>query len=219
MVRLLERGAASGGAGAATGGTSSTGAAPATSGGAPSGGGTGGAVTPDPALIDDFSDCDDRILESAGRTGGWYQFASPEVDLVYLTYTIGAPPDDTWGTQACGVYLTGGCPSCTSAGLGFQLAPEPWDMSGYRALRVSFESETALWAVVVTRSGDERGYSEYVLLTPTGNVSGERELPFDALAPGTGFHGVVSAREIQFTVGEADRSSFGFGIHRVELVP
>ena len=69
-------------------------------------------------------------------------------------------------------------------------------MSEYRALRVSFESETALWAVVVTRSGDERGYSEYVQLTPTGNVSAERELPFDALAPGTGFHGVASGARL-----------------------
>lgn len=180
--------------------------------------GTGGA--PGSVLvIDDFADCNALITTIAGRSGSWYHFAVPEVNLARLIYTRGGPaPDASWGTQQCGIYLTGGCPTCAAAGVGFELAPEGWDLSGYRGIRVSFESETSLWSVIVTTDGEQVGYSEYVELLPTGGMSAERILHFDDIYPGNGFQGLARARHVQFTVGEEDRASFGFGIHRVELV-
>lgn len=169
-------------------------------------------------LIDDFWDCDERIIPVAGRDGYWYHFVEPSVNRVQVRYRSGMPPTSQWGTQRCGIYLTGGCASCDSAGVGFQLAEEGWDLSPYVGLRVSFESETSLWAVIVTKDGTRSGYSEYVRLEPTGGISGVRELPFDAIYPGNGFQGLEFAREIQFTVGARDRAAFGLGIHRVELI-
>ena len=61
------------------------------------------------------------------------------------------------------------------------------------------------------------GYSDYIRLAPTGGSSAVREMRFADMLPGTGFLGFDLAREIQFTVGDGDRSSFGVGIHRVEL--
>lgn len=177
------------------------------------GGGTGSVQ-----VIDDFADCNGLITTIAGRSGSWYHFAEPAVNLARVTYNYGPAPDASWGTQQCGIYLTGGCPSCISAGVGFQLAPEGWDLSGYSGIRVSFESETSLWSVIVTIDGEQSGYSEYVELLPTGGMSAERILSFDDIYPGNGFQGLAHAREVQFTVGENDRASFGFGIHRVELV-
>lgn len=182
-----------------------------------SGGGTGGVATP-VTLIDDFGDCNAWIIETAGRSGSWYHFAEPAVNLARVDYNYGLPPDDSWGKQACGIYLSGQCPTCVSAGVGFQLAPDGWDLSAYSGIRVSFESETSLWSVIVTIDGDQSGYSEYVELLPTGGMSAERILPFSEIYPGNGFQGLAHAREVQFTVGEDDRASFGFGIHRVELV-
>jgi hypothetical protein len=211
VIRLLPD-PSSGGAftsgGTASGGTDGTGLSPS----------TGGTSTDlKPLIIDDFGDCDDQILTTAGRSGSWYYFAEPAVYLVNVIYTVGVAPDDSWGTQSCGIYLTGGCPSCTASGVGLQLSNTPYDLSPHTGIRVSFESETSLWAVVVTKLDTASGYSEYVELTATGNMSGIRELPFASLGAGTGFQGIENAREIQFTVGEADRGSFGFGIHRVEL--
>lgn len=198
------------------------GAAPGTGGGIDvpdpgSGGGTGGAITP-VTLIDDFGDCNGLIITTAGRSGSWYPFAEPSVNAARVNYNYGEAPSDSWGTQQCGIYFTGGCPTCVSAGVGFQLAPEGWDLSEYRGIRVSFESETSLWSVIVTLDGDQSGYSEYVELLPTGGVSSERVLWFEDIYPGNGFQGLAHAREVQFTIGENDRGSFGFGIHRVELV-
>lgn len=169
-------------------------------------------------VIDDFADCNGLITTTAGRSGSWYHFAEPAVNLVRVTYNYGPPPNETWGTQQCGIYLTGACATCISAGVGFQLALEGWDLSPYKGIRVSFESETSLWAVIVTSDGTQSGYSEYVELLPTGGMSAERILSFDDIYPGNGFLGLAYAREVQFTVGENDRAAFGFGIHRVELV-
>lgn len=181
------------------------------------GGATFGGTTPI-TLIDDFRDCDQRIIPTAGRDGYWYHFVEPSVNRVQVRYLSGMPPTSKWGTQRCGIYLTGGCASCTSAGVGFQLAEEGWDLSPYSGLRVSFESETALWAVIVTKDGIQSGYSEYIRLAPTGGMSGVRELLFESIYPGNDFQGLEYAREIQFTVGSRDREAFGFGIHRVELI-
>lgn len=180
-------------------------------------GGAMGRVTPD-TLIDDFYDCNGLIITTAGRSGSWYHFAEPAVNLVRVKYNYGPAPDQSWATQQCGIYLSGACDDCISAGVGFQLAPEAWDLSDYSGIRVWIESETSIWAVVVTSDGSQSGYSEYVELLPTGNVSAERILSFDEILPGTGFLGLARAREVQFTVGEGDRGSFRFGIHRVELV-
>lgn len=182
-----------------------------------SGGGTGGVLMP-VTLIDDFTDCDGLITTTAERIFSWYHFAEPAVNVVRVNYNYGPAPDATWSTQQCGIYLSGDCPTCVSAGVGFQLAPEHWDLSGYSGIRVSFESETSLWSVIVTIDGTQSGYSEYVELLPTGGMSAERVLSFTDIYPGNGFQGLAHAREVQFTVGEGDRGSFAFGIHRVELV-
>ncbi len=215
VVNLLDRPEGLGGEGnaQASGGSESGG----TSNDLSHSGGAVQDVTTPITLIDDFADCDSEILSTAGRSGSWYHFASPAVYLVNVTYTVGVAPDETWGTQSCGIYLTGGCPLCDAAGVGFQLAPDAWDLSAYTGLRVSFESETSLWAVVVSKDGDASGYTEYVELTATGAISAERELIFAEMLPGTGFQGFAQAREIQFTIGSEDRDSFGLGIHRVEL--
>lgn len=178
--------------------------------------GTGGPATPI-TLIDDFVDCDGLITTTAGRCGSWYHFAEPAVSVLRVSYNYGPAPDTTWSTGQCGIYLSGECPTCESAGVGFQLAPEGWDLSQYSGIRVSFESETSLWSVIVTNDGTQ-GYSEYVELLPTGGMSAERILSFADIYPGNGFQGLAHAREVQFTVGEGDRGSFAFGIHRVELV-
>jgi hypothetical protein len=177
------------------------------------GGGTGGSVTSD-LVIDDFVDCNGLITTRAGREGSWYPFAEPPENVARYSYINGPPPD---ATQECGIYLAGECPTCISAGVGFELVPEgeSWDLSSYRGIRVWFESETSLWSVIVTV---DQTYSEYVELLPTGGMSAERILYFSDIYPGIDFQGLELAREVQFTVGENDRASFAFGIHRVELV-
>ncbi len=178
---------------------------------------TGGAidrVTPD-YLIDDFYDCNQRIISTAGRSGYWYHFAEPAVNLARVQFHYGPAPDQSWSKPNCGIYFSGNCDDCISAGVGFELAPQSWDLSDYRGIRIWVESETSLWAVIVTT---QSGYSEYVELLATGNVSAERVLWFDDILPGNGFLGLDQASEVQFTVGEGDRGSFRFGIYRVELV-
>lgn len=176
--------------------------------------GTGGDMGP-VTLIDDLADCNALILKTAGREGSWYPFFEPETNPPPVHYQYGLPPDAKWGTQQCGIYLWGECPTCIAAGVGFELAADRWDLSSYSGIRVSFESETSVWSVIVTQGGT---YSEYVELLPTGNMSAERVISFEDIYPDNGFEGLEYAREVQFTVGENDRGSFRLGIHRVELI-
>ena len=213
-----------GGSGGASGGVVTTSSnTTSTSGDATtSGGGSGSTTTSvastggvaDPALIDDFADCDGNIPEIDGRNGVWYMLGS----TLSQEFTVGSPPDLLWSDQSCGVFATGTCAACSAAGLAVILDDGAHDLSGWTGIRVTYESEATVYVTLKTTDGSSYGYAQSAGLTPTGTSSGTREVSFASLTPDLNYHGLEWAQEIHFTLDDFSKSSgFGIGIHHVEL--
>lgn len=230
VVRLLPLGADAGADGTAgvggvvdgaAGGAAVAGGAPTTGGGGDGGGGAAGGTTGAisiPSLVEDFADCDDQLPPRDGRSGSWFHFTTPTSEIGTAGMTVGMPPDTTWGTQTCGVFLTGSCPTCTAVGLGVQLNDgKPYDLTPFVGVRLSFESDGDLWVVLKSELNGSVGYSTYVLVPATGNRTATREVYWSSMVARAGFYGLPNVTELQFTVGEPKRANFGMGLHSVEL--
>ncbi|HEY5956615.1 MAG TPA: hypothetical protein VIV60_08685 [Polyangiaceae bacterium] len=108
-------------------------------------------------LIDDFGDCDAKIITyldggdhtQVGRVGGWAAIGK-------ATFTAGLPSDSSFLDQSCGVFVSGHCDNLANCNLGTYATlaqdgdTEYWyDLSRFGGFRVTYESNVPLDVTVV----------------------------------------------------------------------
>jgi hypothetical protein len=185
--------------------------------GAPTIVGLGGPTTVNSPIIDAFATCDENIENNSGRSGKWYYFADTDYNA---THSYG-DPGTQWADHGCAAWMILGCTgtACTYAGLGFQLAAgNPYNLSSYSGISVTFEGKDNVYFVVKTSDG---GYFGTWLTGTTGNQTRNADFASLAAMANSAVTSLSTSliTEMQFTVGKtlAANAGYGLAIHSVSL--
>jgi Cys-rich repeat protein len=166
----------------------------------------------DPAIIDDFADCDTAIYPIRGRNGGWY--ASADVGI-NVSFAVSMPPSG-FSDRRCGAWTTGGPTGNGSTnygilGVGLTTTSSAVDLSAYDGVAVSLEGMSLDFVVKTTdggyftarlpaTAGSQTFEVDFASLTPRSdsavqilNPTRISDFQFAAIDPSVGYGWVVHA--------------------------